>query len=270
MTKPYEPMPADWERALCVVAHPDDLEYGPACAVARWTTQGKFVAYAVASRGEAGIATMAPDATGAMRAGEQLRAAAVVGVRDVDFLGHPDGIIEYGLPLRRDLARSIRKYRPDALVTINFCERWRSGDWNTPDHRNVGVALLDAAADAGNPWVFPELVDEGFPPWDGVRFVAVGGSRSPGTPSMSPTAWTPVSRRWPRTPAIWRRCRRTTRWPTSPATSPPSTRASASALATCRPCRSRSSVSEPDQQPAAENSRQWSPVRLSDGVLHSK
>lgn len=188
MTKPYEPMPEDWERALCVVAHPDDLEYGPACAVARWTTQGKFVAYAVASRGEAGIATMAPDAIGAMRAGEQLRAAAVVGVRDVDFLGHPDGIIEYGLPLRRDLARSIRKYRPDVLVTINFCERWRSGDWNTPDHRNVGVALLDAAADAG--------------------YLTTKHTRL------------------------------------------------ASASTTCRPCRSRSSVSEPDQQPAAENSRQ--------------
>ncbi|WNI20507.1 PIG-L deacetylase family protein [Streptomyces sp. ITFR-16] len=176
MTEPYEPMPEDWQRVLCVVAHPDDLEYGPACAVARWTAQGKFVAYAVVSRGEAGVATMEPAATGAMRVEEQLRAAAVVGVRDVDFLDHPDGTIEYGLPLRRDLARTIRKYRPDVLVTINFHERWRSGDWNSADHRNVGVALLDAANDAGNPWVFPELVEEGFAPWAGVRFLAVGGS----------------------------------------------------------------------------------------------
>lgn len=176
MTKPYEPMPDDWQRALCVAAHPDDLEYGPACAVAEWTGQGKFVAYAVVSRGEAGIATLHPDATGEMRAEEQRRAAAAVGVHDVDFLGHPDGTIEYGLPLRRDLARAIRRYRPDILVTINFYDRWRSGDWNTPDHRNVGVALLDAATDAGNPWVFPELGDEGLAPWNGVRFLAVGGS----------------------------------------------------------------------------------------------
>lgn len=180
MTTPYEPMPEDWQRALCVVAHPDDLEYGPACAVARWTAQGKSVAYAVVSRGEAGIAGMVPEATGAMRAEEQIRAAAAVGVRDVDFLGHPDGVIEYGLPLRRDLARVIRKYRPEVLVTINFYERWRSGDWNTPDHRNVGVALLDAASDAGNPWVFPELTEEGYEPWGGVRFVAVGGSPDSG------------------------------------------------------------------------------------------
>ncbi|MEU3934418.1 PIG-L family deacetylase [Streptomyces sp. NPDC029044] len=176
MTKPYEPMPQDWQRALCVVAHPDDLEYGPACAVAEWTARGKFVAYAVASRGEAGIATLSPKATGELRSEEQLRAAAAVGVRDVDFLDHPDGTIEYGLPLRRDIARSIRKYRPDILVTINFYERWRSGDWNTADHRNVGVAALDAAGDAGNPWVFPELVEEGFAPWSGVRCMAVGGS----------------------------------------------------------------------------------------------
>ncbi|MGW4563731.1 PIG-L deacetylase family protein [Streptomyces sp. NPDC004561] len=180
MTEPYEPMPEDWQRALCVAAHPDDLEYGPASAVARWTAQGKYVAYTLVSRGEAGIATMDPKATAAMRSEEQLRAAAAVGVRDVDFLDHPDGTIEYGLPLRRDLARSIRRYRPDVLVTINLHERWRSGDWNTPDHRNVGVALLDAATDAGNPWVFPELVDEGFPPWAGVRCVAVAGSPASG------------------------------------------------------------------------------------------
>jgi LmbE family N-acetylglucosaminyl deacetylase len=66
------------------------------------------------------------------------------------------------------------------LVTVNFYERRRSGDWNTSDHRNVGVALLDAATDAGNPWVFPELVDEGFPPWAGVRCVAVAGSPASG------------------------------------------------------------------------------------------
>ncbi|WUT00943.1 PIG-L family deacetylase [Streptomyces sp. NBC_00708] len=176
MTEPYEPLPEDWGRALCVAAHPDDLEYGPACAVARWTAQGKFVAYALASRGEAGIPDLAPDATGALRADEQVRAAKAVGVRDVEFLGHPDGTIENGLPLRRDLARAIRKYRPDVLVTINFYERWRSGDWNSADHRNVGVALLDAANDAGNPWVFPELLEEGHEPWSGVRWLAVGGS----------------------------------------------------------------------------------------------
>ncbi len=47
-----EPMPEEWNRAVAVVAHPDDLEYGAAAAVARWTSQGKHVAYLLATRGE--------------------------------------------------------------------------------------------------------------------------------------------------------------------------------------------------------------------------
>ena len=48
-------MAEDWQRAVAVVAHPDDLEYGLASAVARWTDQGKDVAYVLATSGEAGI-----------------------------------------------------------------------------------------------------------------------------------------------------------------------------------------------------------------------
>ena len=55
-----QPMPEDWDRAVAVVAHPDDLEYGVASAVARWTSQGKHVSYLLATRGEARIAGMDP------------------------------------------------------------------------------------------------------------------------------------------------------------------------------------------------------------------
>ena len=55
----------------------------------------------------------------------------------------------------------------------NFELRWGFGGLNMADHRVVGVAALDAARDAGNRWVFPELLDEGLEPWSGVRF-AVG------------------------------------------------------------------------------------------------
>jgi LmbE family N-acetylglucosaminyl deacetylase len=51
-----KPMSADWISAVAVVAHPDDLEYGAAAAVARWTEQGKHVSYVLVSSGEAGIA----------------------------------------------------------------------------------------------------------------------------------------------------------------------------------------------------------------------
>lgn len=97
-------MPQDWERALVIVAHPDDPEYGASSAVARWTDEGRSVAYVLASRGEAGIDGMAPEGVGPLREREQVTAAAVVGVETVEFLDHPDGMIEYGIPLRRDLA----------------------------------------------------------------------------------------------------------------------------------------------------------------------
>src|SRR5438270_10354492 len=89
-----EPMPEDWERAVAVVAHPDDLEYGAASAIARWTSQGKTVSYLLATRGEAGIAGMAPAEVAPLRVEEEGRSAAVVGVTQVDYLDHADGLVE--------------------------------------------------------------------------------------------------------------------------------------------------------------------------------
>lgn len=152
-----KPMPEDWERAVAVVAHPDDLEYGAASAVARWTRQGKTVSYLLATRGEAGIAGMAPAEVGPLRVEEERRSAAVVGVTEVDFLDHADGLVEYGIPLRRDLAAAFRRLRPDVVITLSFDLTWgEEGPVNHADHRAVGLAVLDACRDAANEWVFPE------------------------------------------------------------------------------------------------------------------
>ncbi|MGQ0841831.1 PIG-L deacetylase family protein [Actinokineospora sp.] len=168
-----EPMPQDWRRALAIVAHPDDLEYGAASAIAKWTDEGRTVAYLLATRGEAGIDSMSPAEAGPLRTAEQIASAAVVGVDVVEFLDHVDGVIEYGLPLRRDLALAIRRHRPELVVTINHHDTFPGGFLNMADHRNVGAAVLDAVRDAGNRWVFPEPDLE---PWGGVRWVAVSGS----------------------------------------------------------------------------------------------
>src|ERR1700689_5959551 len=109
-----EPMPEDWERAVAVVAHPDDLEYRVASAIARWTGQGKQVSYLLATKGEAGIAGMAPDQVGPLRMEEERRSAAVVGVSTVQFLDHPDGLVEYGISLRGDLVAAFRRPQPEA------------------------------------------------------------------------------------------------------------------------------------------------------------
>jgi LmbE family N-acetylglucosaminyl deacetylase len=167
-----EPVPEDWSRALAVVAHPDDLEYGAASAVARWTDQGKWVGYVLATSGEAGIDAIAPDEAARLRQEEERRSAAVVGVDTVEFLAHPDGLVEASIPLRRDLAVAIRRHRPDVLVSIHFGDRWPGGI-NHADHRAVGRALIDATRDAANRWVFPGA---GGDPWTGVRFALFGGS----------------------------------------------------------------------------------------------
>ena len=170
------PLPEDWQRALAVVAHPDDLEYGAASAIARWTSQGKHVSYLLVTRGEAGIATMVPAQAGPLRADEERRSASVVGVQTVEFLDYRDGMIEYGLPLRRDIARAIRRHCPEVLITGSHRLTWGDGSLNMADHRWVGLAVLDAARDAGNRWIFPELLTEGLAPWGGVRLVCLCGS----------------------------------------------------------------------------------------------
>jgi LmbE family N-acetylglucosaminyl deacetylase len=152
-----KPIPEDWERAVAVVAHPDDLEYGAASAIARWTRQGKTVSYLLATRGEAGIAGMAPAEVAPLRVEEERRSAAVVGVTQVEFLDHVDGLVEYGIPLRRDLAAAFRRLRPEVVITASFDLTWgEEGPVNHADHRAVGLAVLDACRDAANEWVFPE------------------------------------------------------------------------------------------------------------------
>ena len=178
MTQPVpapdlEAVPEDWTRALAVVAHPDDLEYGTASAVARWTEQGKEIAYCLVTSGEAGIDTIAPDECARVRQEEQRRSGAAVGVDVVEFLAHPDGMVEASIPLRRDLAAAIRRHRPDVVISINFRETFGMPGFNHVDHRETGVALLDAVRDAANRWVFPGA---GGDPWSGVRFAVFGNS----------------------------------------------------------------------------------------------
>ena len=118
---------------------------------------------------EAGLDTVVPEETGPLREVEQRRAAAEVGVTDVVFAGLPDGVLEPGVALRREVARAVRRVRPDVVVVP------ASRDWggvpDQADHRAVAGALLDGVRDAGNRWVHRDLLDEGLEPHDGVREV---------------------------------------------------------------------------------------------------
>jgi LmbE family N-acetylglucosaminyl deacetylase len=171
-----QPIPEDWTKAVAVVAHPDDLEYGVASAVARWTGQGKTVSYVLATKGEAGIAGMPPAEVAPLRMEEEMRSAEVVGVSAVEFLDHRDGLVEYGLTLRRDLATAFRRLQPEMVITMSFDLTWgEEGPVNHADHRAVGLAVLDACRDAANEWVFPEA----GPPSRTIRDAYVAATGNP-------------------------------------------------------------------------------------------
>ncbi|MGD0748519.1 MAG: PIG-L deacetylase family protein [Acidimicrobiales bacterium] len=156
-------------RVLVVTAHPDDVDFGSAGTVAAFTSAGVEVTYCIVTDGDAGGSdrAMSRAEMAALRRDEQRAAAAVVGVSDVHFLGHPDGMVQAGRELRRDISRVIRQVRPERVVTQSPERNWDSLFASHPDHLAAGEAAVCAVyPDARNPFAHPELLDdEGLEPW---------------------------------------------------------------------------------------------------------
>jgi len=173
---------SDIARILAITAHPDDVDFGAAGTIARWTEAGIEVTYCVVTDGDAGgfDEDFPRDEMPALRRAEQIAAAKCVGVYDVRFLGYPDGRVEATLDLRRDLARVIRQVRPDRVVCPSPERNYVRMGASHPDHRAVGSAALDAVyPDARNPFAFPELRDdEGLAAWTVSEIFVVAGPAS--------------------------------------------------------------------------------------------
>jgi len=152
----HHPFPADWRTALVLVPHPDDPEYGCAAAVAKWTSQGKHVHYALACRGEVGIEGMPPDVAGPVRENEQRRSAAIVGVDDVEFWDFPDSQIHNTPELQAKIAETITKLAPDVVLTLYSGPEWAPGAPNQRDHIEFSNAVAAAYDSLPNPprWLF--------------------------------------------------------------------------------------------------------------------
>ena len=156
------------ERALVVVAHPDDVDFGAAGTIATWTDEGIAVTYCICTDGDAGgfDPTVDRGDIGGIRQAEQRAAAKEVGVEDVVFLGYPDGQLVASLDLRRDLSRVIRQVRPQRLVMQSPEINWDRIPASHPDHRAAGEATLCAVyPDARNPFTHTTLMDEGHEAW---------------------------------------------------------------------------------------------------------
>lgn len=168
-------------RAMVVVAHPDDADWGCSGTAAKWARLGWEVVYVLCTDGSKGTEdrSLTGPQLSALRKEEQLEAGRILGLKTVEFLDYPDGYLEPTIELRRDIVRVIRKHRPHILVTM-----FPSRDLNEasyighPDHNAAGEATLSAVFPSARDHLWdPDMLAEGLDAWKvhQVWLLAFGG-----------------------------------------------------------------------------------------------
>jgi len=174
-----EPSVDEARRVLAVAAHPDDIEFGAAGTIARWTDAGADVRYVIVTSGQRGVQDpdQDPEAFGRLREEEARAAAKVCGVDQVTFLRYMDSEVAYGPRLLEDLSREFRRHQPQRLLAMSPEQLPAGGFVNHPDHRAVGAATLDVTITGGTTAaIFPDLVlREGLQPWQGLEDIWLMG-----------------------------------------------------------------------------------------------
>ena len=169
MTQPPPPLDdSEVERALVVVAHPDDVDFGAGGTIATWTEAGIEVSYCLCTDGDAGgfDPDVPRDQIAGIRREEQRAAAKQVGVEDLTFLGYPDGRLVVSVDLRRDISRVIRQQRPQRMLIQSPERNWERIAASHPDHLAAGEAAIAAVyPDARNPFAHLDLAEEGHQAW---------------------------------------------------------------------------------------------------------
>jgi LmbE family N-acetylglucosaminyl deacetylase len=164
MVQPEKP----YRRGMVVFAHADDAEYGSSGTVAKWCAEGWDVVYLVCTDGSKGSSDpeMSADRLVKVRQEEQRNAGKVLGLQDVVFLGFEDSMLEPSLTLRRDIAREIRRHKPDVLICPSPFRQSNNHRWlEHPDHLAAGEAAMAAVfPTARDRLTFPELLEEGLEP----------------------------------------------------------------------------------------------------------
>jgi LmbE family N-acetylglucosaminyl deacetylase len=145
---------------MAIMAHPDDIDFGSAGSIAKWCAEGWTVYYVLATSGDKGThGEQTRQELAAMREEEQREAARVLGVKDVFFLGYPDGFVQANPELRGEIVRLLRIYKPDVVLTFDGFR----ASFNHNDHRNIGIAVYDAMYPAVRDHLYyPEHGEEGL------------------------------------------------------------------------------------------------------------
>lgn len=156
------------EKVLLIQAHPDDAEFSCSGTIAKWARAGAEIHYCSITSGDKGSSdpNMSGPELATIREKEQRRAAEILGVKSVTFLGYQDAMLVPDLNLRRDLTRVMRRIRPTALVCQDPTMRYIGREYiNHPDHIAAGEASLAAVfPSVRDRMTFPELLDEGLEP----------------------------------------------------------------------------------------------------------
>lgn len=175
-------MNSDATRALVIVAHPDDAEFWAGGAVAQWCAEGIEVSYLVLTDGDAGglDPSVARSKLPETRRAEQRKAAAILGVRDVVFMGWTEGTLSADLQSRREVVRVVRATRPHRVIT--WTPEWNWSRFRSSchiDHRGTGeLALSSLYPDAGNPHAHVDLMEsESLEPWTVPEIWLINGTQ---------------------------------------------------------------------------------------------
>lgn len=157
-----------FSRGMTVVAHPDDAEWSCSGTVAKLVSEGWEWVYVICTDASKGTSDreLAREEISRIRYEEQRDAGKVLGLKDVVFLGYPDSYLEPTLELRKDIAREIRRYRPDVVISP-YPMRNLDGSWGVghPDHIAAGEATLSAVfPSARDHLTYPDMLDEGLEP----------------------------------------------------------------------------------------------------------
>ena len=150
-------------RVMVVTAHPDDPEFLAGGTVAKLAKEGREVTYVIVTNGNKGSGdrTMISERLAPIREDEQRRAARVLGVEHVEFLGYEDGEVEDTRSLRRDVTRHVRRWQPDLVITQNPNRTYNNFPGWHRDHRITGGVVLDCVYPLARDHLsFPELLPE--------------------------------------------------------------------------------------------------------------
>jgi len=170
------------KRAMVVVAHADDAEFGCSGTVARWCSEGTSVVYVLCTDGSKGSSDpkISSKELANIRRKEQEEAGKILGLNEIVFLDYPDSYLQPTLDLRKDIAREIRRAKPEILICQNPIRTLSVGRGSGhPDHIAAGESALSAVfPTARDRLTFPDLLEEGLEPHN-VSEVWIMGTDNP-------------------------------------------------------------------------------------------